>query len=170
MTNRQIFGRQPVVWIAAIQAVLTLLVSFHALKDIGINGPDDVMLVAGVLNAGGAVYLAFGTTEAMLAALVELFKGGAAFAAIYGLNLTGEQSGVAVLAITAVFSLVVHQPKTSPQATLSLKPGPVLVPLSTHRRNGDEHGSVTPSYAGVVLALAGLLLLAPTLYAVHVLT
>lgn len=128
---RQIFGRQPVVWIAAIQAVLSLLVSFHALKAIGINGPDDVMLVAGVLNAAGAAYLAFGTTETMLATLIELFKAGAAFAAIYGLNLTGEQSGIAVLTITALFSLVVHQPKTSPQATLSLTPAPVILAPET---------------------------------------
>lgn len=122
---RQIFGRQPVVFVAAIQAVLLLLVSFHALKPIGLNGADDVMLVAGVLNAAGAVYLALGTTETVLAPLIELFKAGVTFAAIYGLNLTGEQSGLAVATITTVFAML-HQPKTSPQAVLTLGKAPVL--------------------------------------------
>lgn len=123
---RQIFGRQPVVIVAAVQMVLQLLVSVHALKGLGLNGADDVMLVAAVLNALGAVYLALGTTETLLAAVIELFKAAVAFGAIYGLNLTGEQSGLAVAAITAVLALL-HQPKTSPQATLAAR-GPVLPP------------------------------------------
>lgn len=127
--SKQIFGRQPVVIVAAIQAVLTLLVSFHALDGIGLNGADDVLLVAAVLNAAGAVYLSLSTTETLLAPLIELFKAGVALAAIWGLNLTGEQSGLAVVTITAAFALL-HQPKTSPQAVLSLdtSSAPVLAP------------------------------------------
>lgn len=124
---RQIFGRQPVIYIGVIQAVLLLLVSFHALKAIGLNGPDDVMLAAGVLNAAAAVYLAFGTTETLLAPLIELFKVFLSFAAIYGMNLTGEQSGLAVATITAVFAML-HQPKTSPQATLGVTAPVLLAP------------------------------------------
>lgn len=131
---RQIFGRHPVVIVAAIQAILTTLVGFHFLKPIGLNGPDDVMLVAGVLNGLAAVYLALGTTETLLAPAIELFKALVALGAIYGLNLTGEQSVLAVGAITAVFSML-HMPSTSPQATLGVS-GPVLL----------APGTATPTY------------------------
>lgn len=118
---KQIFGRQPVAIIAAIQTVLLLLVSFGALAPIGLRGPDDVLLVAGVLNGLAAVYLAYGTTETLLAPVVETFKAALALATVWGLSLSAEQSGLAVAAITAVFALV-HQDRTSPQAELTLDP------------------------------------------------
>jgi hypothetical protein len=111
-----IFGRQPVVWVGAIQSVLVLLVSFGWLDPIGLHGEGDVGLVAAVLNGAAALYLAFVTSESWLAPAVELAKASLALGVIYGLNVSTEKEGLAIAALTTVFALV-HQGKTSPLAS-----------------------------------------------------
>lgn len=116
---RQIFGRQPVVIVAAIQTTMVFCVSMGWLDFAGLCTAEDVTVVAAVLNGAGAVYLALGTTETLLAAGIELFKALAALLVFYGLEFGVDKQAMAIGAITAIFALV-HQGKTSPQAELAL--------------------------------------------------
>lgn len=113
MNAGTIFGRQPVVWVGLIQAVLVTLVSFGWLSFIGLDSQQDVGLVAAVLFAAGALYLAFVTSESWLAPAVEVLKALFALGAIYGLSVTTEQTGLLIGLLTVAFSFV-HQGKTSP--------------------------------------------------------
>lgn len=113
MNAGTIFGRQPVVWVGLIQAVLLSLVSFGWLDVIGLRGQEDVGLVAGVLFASGALYLAFVTSESWLAPAIEALKALFSLGAIYGLNVSTEQTGLLISLVTVVFAFI-HQPKTSP--------------------------------------------------------
>lgn len=118
---RQIFGRQPVVIVAAIQATMVFFVSMGWLDFVGLRTAQDVTIVAAVLNAAGAVYLALGTTETLLAPAIELFKAIAGLLVFYGMDFGVDRQAMAIGAITAIFAFV-HQPKTSPQRDLTLDP------------------------------------------------
>ena len=111
---KQIFGRDPAAWVAAIQTFLVLAATMGWLHNIGINTQDDVALVIAVLAAAGGLYLAWGTSETMLAAIIEFFKAGLALGAIYGLHISTEQTGLVIAGINAIFALLVHRPQTSP--------------------------------------------------------
>lgn len=111
---KQIFGREPAAWIAAIQSFLVLAVSFGWLSSLGLHSQADVALVVAVLAAAGGLYLAWGTSETMLAAIIEFFKAGLALGAIYGLHISTEQTGLVIAGINAIFALLVHRPQTSP--------------------------------------------------------
>lgn len=100
----KIFGREPAAIVGAIQAVLVLGVSFGWFQFIGLKGQGDVALVVGVLSALAAVYLAYVTSETLLAPVIEVFKAGLALAAIYGFAITTEQTGMVIAVITAVFA------------------------------------------------------------------
>lgn len=100
----KLFDREPAALVGAVQAVLALAVSFGWLEFVGLKGQGDVALVVGVLSALAAVYLAYSTNESMLAPIIEVFKTSLALAAIYGLSITTEQTGMAIAAITAVFA------------------------------------------------------------------
>lgn len=108
-----IFGREPAAIVASIQAVLVLAVSFGWLEGVGLDSQDDVALVVAVLTALAAVLLAYITSETLLAPVVELFKASLALAAIYGLSITEEQTGMVISAIVAVFAAF-HRTQTSP--------------------------------------------------------
>lgn len=110
---KNIFNREPVAYVAAIQSILIVAVSFHWLTAIGLDSSNDVMLVAGVMNGIAALVLAYKTTRTYLAPVVELFKAAAALGAIYGLNVTEEQSGLIIVAITGVAALF-HQSQVTP--------------------------------------------------------
>lgn len=100
----KIFGREPAAIVGAIQAVLALAVSFGWLEFIGLKGQGDVALVVGVVTALSAVYLAYVTNETLLAPVIEVFKASLAMAAIYGLSITTEQTGLVIAALTALFA------------------------------------------------------------------
>lgn len=110
---RQILGRDPAAILALVQAALTLLLSFGALAWAGLTTQTDLMVTLGVLNALSAVYLAWGTTETALAAVIELFKAGLSFAAIYGLSISVEQTALAIVLINAVATAFLRT-QTSP--------------------------------------------------------
>lgn len=100
----KLFGREPAAVVASIQAVLALGVSFGWFAGIGLKGQDDVALVVTVLSALAALYLAYVTSETLLAPVIELFKAALALGVIYGFNISTEQTGLAIAAITAVFA------------------------------------------------------------------
>ena len=126
--QKQILGRDPAAILAGVQAVLALLLSFGALEFIGLRGQEDLMLLLGVLNGLSALYLAWGTTETALAALVELFKGVMAFGTIYGLQISTEQTGLAVIAINALATAFLRT-QTSPLKYGSFR---TIAPSDTH--------------------------------------
>lgn len=123
MPTPTVFGRDPVVITGLIQAVLALAVSFGWLAFIGIKGQFELGLVMGVVIAGLDLYVAYVTRRTLLAYAVGAFKALAAFATIYGFQLTTEQTGFAIAIITFGLALV-HQSQTEPtpagQHTLSL--------------------------------------------------
>jgi hypothetical protein len=127
---RQILGRDPAAILAAVQVVLALLLSFGVLDVIGLKGQDDLAVVVTVLGALVALYLAWGTTETALAALVELVKAAVALGAIYGLQITTEQTGLLIATVTAI-STAWLRTQTSPLARGSfatIQPDDVVTP------------------------------------------
>ncbi len=100
----KLFGREPAAIVGAIQAVLALGVSFGWFEFIGLKGQTDVAIVVAVLAALSAAYLAYVTNETLLAPVIEVFKASLALAAIYGLALTTEQTGMAIAVITALIA------------------------------------------------------------------
>ncbi len=111
--QKQILGRDPAAILAFVQALLSLLLAFGALKFIGLRGQDDLMLLLGVLNGVSALYLAWGTTETALSAIIELFKGVVAFMAIYGLSITVEETAMFIALINAAATAFLRT-QTSP--------------------------------------------------------
>lgn len=110
---RQFLGRDPAALLALVQAALTLALSFGLLAWAGLSTQVDLALLLGVLNALSAVYLAWGTTETALAAVVELFKGLVSFGAVYGLSISIEQTALAIVLINAIATAFLRT-QTSP--------------------------------------------------------
>lgn len=127
---RQILGRDPAALLAAVQIVLALLLSFGVLDVIGLKGQNDLAVLVTVVGGVVALYLAWGTTETALAALVELVKAAVALGAIYGLQITTEQTGLLIAAITAITTAWLRT-QTSPLARGSfttIQPDDVATP------------------------------------------
>jgi len=110
---RQILGREPSAIIALIQAALTLALAFDWLEFIGLSTQTDLGYLLAVLNGLSALYLAWGTTETALSAIIELFKGILAFLAIYGTSVSVEQTALAVVLINAIATAFLRT-QTSP--------------------------------------------------------
>lgn len=100
--NVKIFGREPAAIIATIQAVLALLIGFRALDFIGLRGQDDLALVMAVVCGLSALYLAYVTSETLLAPVIEVIKAALALGVIYGLQINAEQTALLIAAVTAI--------------------------------------------------------------------
>lgn len=127
-----IFGREPAAIVGAIQTLLALLLSFGWLSFLGLSTQTDLAVVMSVVSAGFAVYLAYATSETLLAPVVELMKALFALGAIYSLNITTEQTGLLVGAVTALFALW-QRSKVSPLRKGSFKyiaPGDLRTPAA----------------------------------------
>lgn len=110
----KVAGGEPVALVATLQATIAMMISFGWLDFIGLHTQADSAIVAVVLNAIAGVYLMFATAHPVLAPLVELFKALTALGALYGLHLTEEQNGLAILVISGIFGLLTHRQITSP--------------------------------------------------------
>ena len=153
--QKQILGRDPAFILAAIQAGLAMALSFGWLKFIGLNTQVELGYLVGVIAAASAVYLAWGTSETMLSAIVELFKGAVSLGAIYGLNISTEQTGLAIAFITAIFTAFLRT-QTSPLAYGSFG---TISPDDTRTPGAGEVGAADPLLAlGIVLIAVGLVL------------
>ncbi len=109
----RIFGREPAVIVGLIQAVLALVVSFGWLAGIGIKGQVELGLFMAVLIGVLDLYVAYVTRRTLLAGAIAVFKAAVAFVAIYGWQLTTEQTGQAIAVITFALALI-HQSQTEP--------------------------------------------------------
>lgn len=110
---RQFLGRDPAALLAALQAALTLALSFGWLAWAGLSTQTDLALLLAVLNGVSALYLAWGTTETALSAVVELFKALVAFATIFGLSISVEETALAIVLINAIATAFLRT-QTSP--------------------------------------------------------
>jgi hypothetical protein len=128
----KLFGREPAAIVGAIQALLVLAVSFGWLDAVGLKGQDDVALVVGVLAALSALYLAYVTSETLLAPVIEVFKAALALGVIYGFAITTEQTGMVIAALTAVFAAFQRtQVSPLPEPTFSvIAPADTVTPKS----------------------------------------
>jgi len=120
--------REPAALVAAVQALLAFLISFHALDFIGLDTQADLAVVVVVLNAAGAFYVAWKTKDTLLGPVVELFKALLALGMIFGFALTTEQTGLAVIFITAALGLFNRQ-ATKPLLGGSFKTYQVNAPV-----------------------------------------
>lgn len=101
----KIFGREPAVLASTVEALLALLISFHALTFIGLNGQAELVVVMAVVNGALGLYVAYVTHDTLLGAAVALLKALVAFGAVYGLTLTSEQTGTLIAFLTVALGM-----------------------------------------------------------------
>ncbi len=104
-TTVKIFGREPVVIVNTIEAVLACLIAFRALDFIGIRGAEELAVVMAVFSSAAGLYVAYVTGETLLGALTGFIKAGLALAAVYGFELTAVQTAGLLTAVTFVRAL-----------------------------------------------------------------
>jgi Na+/H+ antiporter NhaC len=108
----KIFGREPAVIVGTIEAALVLLLSF-GLFDLT---QDTIGLIMAVVTAAFGLYLAYVTSETLLAGVLGLIKAVLALSAVYGFALSVEQTG-ALLAFVSVGFALFQRTQTSPLNT-----------------------------------------------------
>jgi hypothetical protein len=105
----KIFGREPAVIVGTIEAGLVLLLSFGLFN----LTQDTIGLIMAVVTAGLGLYVAYVTSETLLAAVLAFIKAALALSAVYGFSLTIEQTG-ALLAFVSVAFGFYQRTQTSP--------------------------------------------------------
>lgn len=119
-TSVKIFGREPALVVSLIEAGLALLVSFGVLAGLGIRGQEELALVMAVVTSGLGVYLAYVTRDTLLGVVVGFVKAALALAAVYGLELTVEQTGSLIAFITVAIGAW-QRTQTGPAAVPSFR-------------------------------------------------
>lgn len=108
----KIFGREPAIYIGAIEAIIALLVTFNFS---GLSNAQAGVIVALVVAIGGLV-TAFATKDALLAAITGVVKAALIVGVAYGLHISQEQMGL-VLGIVAALGAAYVRTQTAPVAT-----------------------------------------------------
>lgn len=96
----KIFGREPAVLIAVVEAAVALAVTFQ-LDGLSAEQATSIVALAAVI---GGVLTAATTTEKLLSSLSGVGRGILLVMVSYGLNLSQEQIGIAVGLLVAVFA------------------------------------------------------------------
>ena len=109
----KVFGREPAVFIAVIEALLALLVTFQL---DGLTAEQPTHILAAAVGLGG-LPTAWTVRDKLFAALGGLSRAALVLGGSYGLNLTQEQIGLAVAVISSVAGIIVLRPQTSPVET-----------------------------------------------------
>lgn len=115
----KIFGREPAMIVGFIESALVLLLTAGLLKFVGINNQEEVGIVMAVVSAVLGVYVAYVTSETLLAAVIGLVKAAVALAAVYKLNITLDQTAALIAFVTMAISFW-QRGQTSPLQTPSL--------------------------------------------------
>lgn len=105
MKNVLIFGREPVLVANTIEGIMACLVAFNALSWAHIDSTASMMIVMAVVNALMGVYVAYFTDETELAALTALLKALIAAGALYGFNLSDQQTAGLLTALSLIIGL-----------------------------------------------------------------
>lgn len=111
----KIFGREPAVIAGTVEAGLVLLLSFGLFS----LTQDTIGLIMAVVTAAMGLYVAYVTSETLLAAVLAFLKAALALSAVYGFSLSIEQTG-ALLAFVSVAFGFYQRTQTSPLVTPSL--------------------------------------------------
>jgi hypothetical protein len=109
----KVAGREPAVFVAVVEAVLALLVTFQL---DGLSSDQATLILAVVVAIGGAV-TAYATRDTFLAALVGVGKAAIVLGVGYGLPLTDEQVGLTVAVLSTLVGVFGVRPQTSPVET-----------------------------------------------------
>jgi hypothetical protein len=105
----RILGREPAAWVGLAEAVLTLLLAFG----IGVNQETFGPIMA-LVTAGAGLLTAWATKDTALGAIVGFVKACLTLFAVYGLDLTDQQTG-AVVGATVVLVAFFQRTQTSPE-------------------------------------------------------
>lgn len=98
----KIFGREPALWLAALQAVLTVFVGFGL---DGLNAEQASLWVA-LVNVGIGVVMAWSVRPISPVVFTTAFSTVATLGAAYGLDMSQEMVASINLAIVAVVTLL----------------------------------------------------------------
>jgi hypothetical protein len=109
----KVFGREPAVFVAILEAVLAFLVTLPAL---GLT-PDGAHNILAVGVAVGGVLTAWTTRETLLSALVGLGQAIVILLVGAGLNLNEQQIGLLVGVMVTVVAVFGVRPQNSPVET-----------------------------------------------------
>lgn len=108
----KIFGREPAVYVAVIETLLALLVTFRL---DGLTTEQATNILAVTIAVGGLI-TAWTVKATLLAALSGVGRAVLVLMVSYGMNLTQEQIGLAVGLIAAAGAIFLR-PSTSPIST-----------------------------------------------------
>jgi hypothetical protein len=109
----KVFGREPAVYIAVVEALLAFLVTFGL---DGLSAEQSTNILAVAVAAGGFL-AAWATRDTLLAALGGVARAVLILATSYGLNLSQEQVGLAVVLVSAAGGIWLRT-QTSPVETV----------------------------------------------------
>lgn len=126
----KIFGREPSMIVGLIESTLVLLLTAGLLKFVGINTQEEVGILMAVVSAVLGVYVAYVTSETLLAAVVGLIKAAVALGAVYKLNITLDQTAALIAFVTMTISFwqrTQTSPMTHPSFT-NIAPDDTLTP------------------------------------------
>lgn len=108
----KVFGREPAVYIAVVEAVLAFLVTFGFS---GLTAEESTNILAVAIAIGG-VLAAMTTRNTLLAALSGVARAVLVLSVSYGLNLSQEQVGLTVVIVSTISGIWLRT-QTSPSDT-----------------------------------------------------
>ena len=113
---RAVVGREPALVVSAVGALLTFLVTF------GLPGltADDATNILAVVSAIGAAIVGWATVNTRLSIVVGIGRTLLILATGYGLHLSQEQVGLAVLVISAFAALWIRDKNTPADTPISV--------------------------------------------------
>lgn len=104
-----VFGREPAVWIALLQAVIAA-VSMFALP---LTTEQGALIIA-FANAVLGAYLAYKVRPVTVALLVAVVQTALALLVGFGLNLTNDQQGVLLTLTSVILTAFIVRPASTP--------------------------------------------------------
>lgn len=141
MRAPKIFGREPAFIVGVVEATLAMLISFGALRGIGIDGPEALAVVMAVVSGGLGLYVAYVTKDTLLGATLAFLKASVTLGAFYGYAMTESQ----MASVVAVVSLLVG-------AYQRTQTGPAVLPsfdLGQHSVEVPPDGEATKTVPAV---------------------
>lgn len=108
----KVFGREPAVWIGAIEAIIAVLVAFN----VGLDQHAATLLITFIGVVGGGL-TAWATTNGHLSIVVTVFKALLVMAVGFGATVSDEQIGLlaaVLVTIGALFNRSQNTPAPTP--------------------------------------------------------
>jgi hypothetical protein len=113
---RRIVGREPALIVSAVGALLTFLVTFG----LPFLTADDATNVLAVVSAIGTAVVGWATVNTRLSIVVGIARTVLILAVGYGLRLTQEQVGLAVLVISSFATIWLRDRNTPADTAISV--------------------------------------------------